>query len=301
MRLVVALGGNALLERGERPDAAVQQKHVRHAARSLAVLAAEHQLIICHGNGPQIGQLAMESEADADLSRPYPLEVLVAETQGMIGYWLMQELEAAGVTTPVNTLVTRIVVNPHDPAFAAPTKFIGPVYTERQMHRLARRHGWTVAQDGAHWRRVVASPLPRRLVEIETVMTLLDAGSIVICGGGGGIPVAETDHGFTGVEAVVDKDFTAAMIAADVAADRLLIMTDVSAVMSGFGTPRQQPISHLSLEEIDHLQFPPGSMGPKVAACRRFAVATGHAAAIGSLDDAVEVLAGNAGTTIGPH
>jgi carbamate kinase len=300
MRVVVALGGNALLERGERPDAAIQQRHVAAAAKSLAEIAQDHELVICHGNGPQIGQLAIESESDPALSEPFPLDVLVAQTQGMIGYWLIQELHAAGVERPVITLVTRTLVRANDPAFAAPSKFIGPVYTERHAHALAKRNGWTVAQDGSHWRRVVASPEPRGLVEIDIVRSMLQSGAVVLAGGGGGIPVVDTGGVLHGVEAVVDKDRTAASIAIDLAADRLLVLTDVDGVMADYGTMRQRVIEHLSLAEIEHMTFPPGSMGPKIDGCRHFAVATCHPALIGALTNAADVLAGRSGTTIGP-
>ena len=301
MRVVIALGGNALLQRGERPDASVQQHHVAAAARSLAPLCAEHEVVICHGNGPQIGQLAIESESDDALSTPFPLDVLVAQTQGMIGYWLIQELAAAGVTAPVTTVVTRVEVSAEDPGFTVPTKFIGPVYSERRAHALARRHGWSVAADGSHWRRVVASPRPKHLVEIDLVAHLVSAGSVVVAGGGGGIPVTVDANGrLSGIEAVVDKDLTAASMAIDLAADRLVILTDVDGVMSDYGTIRQRLVDHLSLEDVDRMDFPAGSMGPKIAAARHFAVATGRPAMIGSLTHAGEVLAGKVGTTIGP-
>lgn len=300
MRIMVALGGNALLERGEKPDAVIQQRHVRRAAESLAPLAHEHELVICHGNGPQVGLLAVESESDPALSRPYPLDVLGAQTQGMIGYWLAQELRNAGVRQQVVTVVTQTIVDPADPAFGAPTKYIGPVYPERRAANLARQNGWTVARDGSSWRRVVPSPQPRAIVERATIGGLLDLHALVICGGGGGVPVFEDVHGLTGVEAVVDKDLTAALIAADVGADRLLVLTDVTAVMSAFGTPQQARLPRLSVAELDGLHFPDGSMGPKIAACRQFTTASGQPSAIGSLLEAAAVLAGTAGTTIVP-
>jgi len=214
VRIVVALGGNALLEREERPDAVIQRRHVRQAAAALAPLAAGHQLVLCHGNGPQVGLLALESQADASLSRPYPLDVLVGQTQGMIGYWLSQELRNAGVAQPVACVVSQTVVDPSDPAFGHPSKFIGASYDQGEAEALAARRGWVIAADGPGWRRVVASPRPRGLVEIETIRSLADAGVLVICGGGGGIPVVRSDGGeLTGVEAVVDKDLTAAELA----------------------------------------------------------------------------------------
>jgi len=299
MRIVVALGGNALLERGEKPDAAVQRRHVRQAAAALAPLAADHELVICHGNGPQVGLLALESAADASLSRPYPLDVLDAETQGMIGYWLVQELGNAGVRRPALAVVTRTVVDAADPAFAAPTKFVGQVYGREDAERLAAERGWQIAPDGAGWRRVVPSPRPRRIVERDTIGQLLRAGSVVVCGGGGGVPVVECDDGrLVGVEAVVDKDLTAALLAVELHADRLLILTDVDAVMRDFGTPSQRPIAALELDELAGLGLPAGSMGPKIDACGVFTAATGNPSAIGAVTDAVAILHGEAGTTV---
>jgi carbamate kinase len=274
VRIVVALGGNALLERGERPDAAIQRRHVRRAALALAPLAAEHQLIVCHGNGPQVGVLALESVADTGLSAPYPLDVLAAETQGMIGYWLAQELRNAGVTRPIVAVLTQTVVHATDPAFRSPTKFIGPIYDRGQTDAVMVRHGWTLALDGEHWRRVVPSPEPRRIVEIDTIRTLVDTGSIVICGGGGGIPVVDSDPGgLSGVDAVVDKDLTAAVLALALAADRLLVLTDVPAVLRDFGTPAATPIGAIGADELSTVEFPAGSMRPKIEACIRFATA----------------------------
>ena len=299
MRIVAALGGNALLRRGEKPDAEIQLVHVRAAARALAPIAEHHQLIICHGNGPQVGMLALESENDTALTRSYPLDALVAQTQGMIGYWLTQCLRNEGVTKPVVSLVTQTLVDSADPAFDSPTKFVGPGYDLETAHDLAGRHGWTIAADGAKWRRVVPSPEPRRIVEQDTIARLLDSGRVVICGGGGGAAVAEDDEGrLHGVEAVVDKDSVSAMVAISIQADRLLVLTDVPAVMEHFGTPQAAPLAHLDLAELAGLGFAAGSMGPKIAACRRFVAATGRQAAIGALADADAVLTGAAGTTI---
>jgi carbamate kinase len=299
MRIVVALGGNALLRRGEKPDATIQIEHVRAAAEALAPLALRHDLIICHGNGPQVGMLSLESENDPALSRPYPMDVLVAQTQGMIGYWLAQCLRNAGVTGPILSLVTQTLVDPADPAFSTPTKFVGPVYTHEQAQQLAGRHGWSIAADGERWRRVVPSPEPHRIIEQDSITQMLDCHAVVICGGGGGAPVTADSAGrLTGMEAVVDKDATAALLAIAVRADRLLVLTDVPAVMAHFGTPQAAELHHLDLDELDSLRFPAGSMGPKIDACRRFVAATGRTAAIGSLTEAVAVLNGTAGTTL---
>ena len=301
MRLVVALGGNALLERDERPDAVIQRRHVRQAAAALAPLAAAHQIVLCHGNGPQVGLLALESQADTSLSRPYPLDVLVAQTQGMIGYWLVQELGNAGVAQRAACVVSQTLVDPDDPAFGHPTKFIGASYDQDQARALAARLGWAVAADGPRWRRVVASPRPLGLVEIETVRSLADAGALVVCGGGGGVPVIRSEAGeLTGVEAVVDKDLTAAELAITLKADRLLVLTDVPAIIRGYGTPDARPIQAIDTDTLSAMTFPAGSMGPKVQACIRFVRATGQPAAIGALTDAAGILAGRAGTTINP-
>ncbi len=299
MRVVVALGGNALLERGDRPDAVIQRRHVRQAAVALAPLAADHQLVLCHGNGPQVGVLALESQADASLSRPYPLDVLVAQTQGMIGYWLVQELGNAGVAQRAACVLSQTVVDPSDPAFGNPSKFIGASYGEDEARALAARLGWTIAADGPRWRRVVASPRPLGLVEIETVRSLADAGALVVCGGGGGVPVARSGAGeLTGVEAVVDKDLTAAGLAITLKADRLLVLTDVPAVIRGYGTPGAEPIRAIDADALSAMTFPAGSMGPKVEACISFVRASGQPAAIGTLADAADILAGRAGTTV---
>jgi carbamate kinase len=301
MRVVVALGGNALLERGERPDAVIQRRHVRQAAAALAPLTADHQLVLCHGNGPQVGVLALESQSDTGLSRPYPLDVLVAQTQGMIGYWIVQEFRRAGVGPPVVCVVSQTVVDPADPAFGHPTKFIGASYGQDEAQALAARLGWDIAADGPRWRRVVASPPPLGLVEIDTVRALADAGVLVVCGGGGGVPVARSEAGeLTGVEAVVDKDLTAAELAITLKADRLLILTDVPGIIRGYRTPDARPIRAIDTAALAAMRFPAGSMGPKVEACLRFVRVTGQLAAVGALADAADILAGRAGTTISP-
>src|SRR5579863_7395877 len=299
MRVVVALGGNALLQRNDRPDASVQLHHIHTAALALGPIAEEQEMLICHGNGPQIGMLALESQADTSLSRPYPLDVLVSQTQGMIGYWLVQELRNAGVAQPAVCVVSQTVVDPSDPAFGHPTKFIGASYDQGEAQELAERLGWTIAADGPRWRRVVASPKPLGLVEIETVRSLADSGVLVVCGGGGGVPVARSEAGqLTGVEAVVDKDLTAAELAITLKADRLLVLTDVPAIMLDYGRPDARPIPAIDADALSALTFPAGAVGPKVEACLRFVAASGQPAAIGALTDAADILAGRAGTTI---
>ncbi|HKC27650.1 MAG TPA: carbamate kinase [Jatrophihabitans sp.] len=299
---MAALGGNALLERGETPDAAIQRRHVRRAARALVPLAANHELLICHGNGPQIGILAVESEADETLSQPFPLDALGAQTQGLIGYWLSQELRNAGVARPIATILTQTLVDAGDPAFDNPTKFIGPVYkSHHHAERLAREFGWTVAQDGRYWRRVVPSPQPLGLIELPTIRLLLQARVVTVCTGGGGVPVTENESGeLSGAEAVVDKDLAAARLACDLRADALLLLTDVPAVMRDFGSTVASPIKCIDTAELKKMSFPAGSMGPKVEACVRFVETTGGTAAIGALGDATALLDGTAGTLVLP-
>jgi carbamate kinase len=299
VRVVVALGGNALLERGEAPIAELQQKHVIAAVEALAPLAVAHDVVITHGNGPQVGLLALESARDRDLPHPYPFDSLVAETQGMIGYLLLQALENALPGQQVVSLITQTLVTPDDPAFENPTKFVGPVYDEAEAHNLAKRWGWQVRPDGRSWRRVVPSPEPKEIIELATIKVLLADGAIVICAGGGGVPVRRTPDGLLhGVEAVLDKDSTTALLAADVGADAMLLLTDVAAVQLDYGTPQARSIGRISLQELEQLQFPSGSMGPKVAAACRFVRGSHRVAAIGRLEDAVELLAGKVGTTV---
>jgi carbamate kinase len=302
MRVVAALGGNALLERGEKPDEDIQEHHIKQAADALAPLARAHHLIVTHGNGPQVGMLALQSASDPALTRPYSLDVLGAQTQGMIGYWLAQALRGAAPGKPAGCLVGQTRVDPDDPAFARPTKFVGPVYQEKEALDLAAARGWVVRRDGAAWRRVVPSPEPLELVELPLIRVLLEAGALVVCVGGGGIPVvADASGALHGVEAVVDKDLTAALLARAVDAEALLLLTDVDAVIDGFGTPDARPIRHATPKQLRARSFPAGSMGPKVEAACRFVEATGQMAAIGRLDAATALLRRAAGTIIAPE
>jgi carbamate kinase len=297
--IVAALGGNALVERGESPDAELQQHHVRTAAAALATVARQHQLVVTHGNGPQVGLLSLESTTDPALSRPYPLDVLGAETQGMIGYWLLQALQNAVPEQEVASIITQTLVSAADPAFADPTKFVGPVYAASEARRLADKHGWTVKLDGPCWRRVVASPRPLRVVETRLIRQLLGIGAVVVCAGGGGAPVVRNDLGeLEGVDAVVDKDTTTGLLAAALDADMLLLLTDVTAVESDYGTPEARRIDQSTPAKLRAQSFPAGSMGPKVDAACRFVELTGHPAAIGALTEIDAVLTGKAGTTV---
>lgn len=298
MRIVIALGGNALLRRGEPAEAANQRANVAVAAAAIAELAAEHEVVLTHGNGPQVGLLALQAEAYPDVA-PYPLDVLGAETEGMIGYLLEQELRNVMLGREVATLLTQVVVDPDDPAFDRPTKPVGPVYDRGRAQELALERGWTIAADGPHHRRVVPSPRPLDIVELPTIRTLLGAGTLVICAGGGGIPVTRDEDGrLHGVEGVIDKDLAAELLAELVGADALLMLTDVLAVESGWGTAEARPIACASPERMREMEFAEGSMGPKVEAACRFADATGGIAGIGRLEDAAAILRGRAGTWI---
>jgi len=296
MRVVVALGGNALLRRGEAPESAAQRRNVDSAVASIAQLAREHEVVLTHGNGPQVGLLALQSEAYTQVPA-YPLDVLGAESEGMIGYLLEQGLRNELPGREVATLLTQVVVDPGDPAFAAPTKPIGSVYAEADARRLAAARGWAVAPDGDGFRRVVASPEPLEIVELDAIRVLLDGGVLPICVGGGGIPVSRNGR-LAGVEAVIDKDKAAGLLAERLGADALLLLTDVEAVELGWGTPDARPLGAVTVDELREHAFAPGSMAPKVAAACRFVEATGGKAAIGALDRAAEILAGSSGTTV---
>jgi carbamate kinase len=304
MRVVVALGGNALLRRGQPLTAENQRANARVACKALAPVALEHELVISHGNGPQVGLLALQGSAYTEVD-PYPLDLLGAQTEGMIGYLIQQEL---GNELPLEkrlaSLLTLIEVDRRDPAFADPTKPIGPIYDEEQSARLAEEKGWLFKPDGDSFRRVVPSPLPQRIFGVEPVEWLLAHDCVVICAGGGGIPVMYTDESvpagrrLVGVEAVIDKDLASALLAQDLRADALLIATDVDAVYSDWGTPEQRPIRRATPEALAATEFAAGSMGPKVRAACAFVEQTGGLAAIGSISDTQELLRGEAGTTV---
>jgi carbamate kinase len=304
LRVVVALGGNALLRRGEPLTAENQQANARVACRALAPLALEHELVVSHGNGPQVGLLALQGSAYTEVEA-YPLDLLGAQTEGMIGYLIQQEL---GNELPfdkhIASLLTQIEVDGSDPAFANPTKPIGPIYTQDDATKLANEKGWEFKPDGDSYRRVVPSPLPKRIFGLESLEALLAGGCVVTCAGGGGIPVMYTDEAvpagrrLVGVEAVIDKDLASALLAADLKADALLIVTDVDAVYSGWGTDDQRAIRRGTPAALMASEFAAGSMGPKVKAACRFVEQTGGIAAIGSISDTQALLRGEAGTTV---
>jgi carbamate kinase len=300
MRIVAALGGNALLERGEPPESAIQEAHVIKAVHALAPLAGGNDLVITHGNGPQVGMLALESARDPSISQPYPFDVLGAQTQGMIGYWLVQAIQNTLPGRQVTCLVSRTLVSGDDQAFVHPSKFVGPVYDEQQARSLAVSRHWQIRQDGTRWRRVVPSPEPSELLDLPAVRMLIDRQVIVVCSGGGGVPVVAGNGSgvLHGVEAVVDKDLTASMLARQLHADALLLLTDVPVVQDGYGTPQARPIRRATPAELRARNFPAGSMGPKIEAACRFVEATGKPAAIGQLGDAQALLDGEAGTLV---
>jgi len=302
VRIVAALGGNALLRRGEKPDASVQAANVVRAVAALAPLAEEHELVLTHGNGPQVGVLALQSASDPQLTTPYPFDVLGAQTQGMIGYWLLQALQNTLPGRQVAAIINQTLVSAADPAFANPTKFIGEVYDEQRAKELAEQRGWTVKADGAGWRRVVGSPRPQRVVETRLIRLLLGSGAVVVCAGGGGVPVIRDETGrLSGVEAVVDKDLTTSVLAEALDADVLMILTDVPHVLRHYGEPDEEPVLRATPASLQAEEFAAGSMGPKVDAACRFVEVTGDMAAIGRMEDAVAILEGRAGTIITPR
>ncbi|HSG49945.1 MAG TPA: carbamate kinase [Longimicrobiales bacterium] len=297
-RVVVGLGGNALMRRGEDQAPGVSAGHLARAADVLAEVARDHTLVVTHGNGPQVGLLALQADALAN-QLPTPLDVLGAESEGMLGYLVERELRTRLPQASVAALLTQVQVDPMDPAFRNPTKPIGPVYSEREARDLSRARGWHVGRDGDHWRRLVPSPVPLRILEAETLALLVDHGVVVVCAGGGGIPVTVDEAGWVrGVEAVVDKDLTAALLARTVSATGLVLLTDVPGVMEGWGTDAARLIPRLTVEEARAFPAAAGSMGPKLRACADFVAGGGEFAAIGALEDGLAVVEGRAGTRI---
>jgi carbamate kinase len=306
MRIVIALGGNALLKRGEPMTAERQRANVRVAAQALARAASDNELVVSHGNGPQVGLLALQGAAYKDVEA-YPLDVLGAETQGMIGYLVEQELgNLLPFERPIATLLTMVEVDPDDPAFGDPTKFVGPGYTDADADSLARQRGWSMKRDGTWMRRVVASPRPLQILELRPIQWLIDQGAIVICAGGGGVPTVRSAKDdpdamgdlLMGVEAVIDKDLASAVLARDLGADVLIIATDVDGVYVDWRSAHERRIACAHPAALDPDAFPAGSMGPKVRAAAQFALETGGTAVIGSLQDIDEMLARRSGTVV---
>jgi len=299
MRVVVALGGNALLQRGQELNAENQRENIRVAAVQLAAVHDNHELIIAHGNGPQVGLLALMDAAYTAVD-PYPLDVLGAETVGMIGYMIEQEL---GNIIPfednIVTILTQILVDPADPAFQNPTKPVGPIYQRAEAERLQQEKGWSIAPDGEYFRRVVPSPLPQRIIEMKAIRMIVDNGVVVICAGGGGIPTAyDENHKLYGVEAVIDKDLASGLLAKGLDAEMFVMLTDVANVYANFGTPNQRSIKAVHPDALEAMDFAAGSMGPKVRGACQFVRETGHQSAIGQLSDLSAIIAGEAGTLI---
>jgi len=301
MRILVALGGNALLRRGEPMTAEAQRANVQTAAAALAAIHPGNELVITHGNGPQVGLLALQGAAYKP-DEAYPLDVLGAQTEGMIGYMIEQELgNLLPFEVPFATMLTMVEVDRDDPGFANPTKFIGPVYSDHDAERLKAEKGWTMKKDGDKWRRVVASPQPKRIFEVRPIRWLLEKGTIVIAAGGGGIPtVYEPGRRLRGIEAVIDKDLCSELLARELEADFFIMATDADAVFFDWGKPTAKAFRRASPKAIREYDFPAGSMGPKVDAACRFAEITGKQAAIGALNDLASILHGEAGTTITP-
>ncbi len=296
-KIVIALGGNALLQRGEILSAENQQRSIQVFAEMASELARDYQLVIVHGNGPQVGLLALQNAAYKE-SPAWPLDILVAESQGMIGFAIAQALASSTGNARVTTLMTRVEVDPQDAAFSTPGKYIGPVYQPDQQTELEERYGWQMKADGQYIRRVVPSPTPLKILDSDAICTLMDAGHMVICCGGGGIPVIAQGDGYQGTEAVIDKDLTAAVLAQSINADHLLILTDADAVYENWGTPQARALRHVTPEELAPFAAPDGAMGPKAAAVIQFVKQTGNAAFIGALKNAPQVLAGEKGTCV---
>jgi carbamate kinase len=303
MLVVVALGGNALLKRGEPMSAEVQRQNVRTVARALAPVAREHRLVLTHGNGPQVGVLALQAAAYSAVE-PYPLDVLGAQTEGMVGYMIEQELgNLLPAEAPLATVLTMVEVDPADPAFREPTTFIGPVYDRGEADRLSAQKGWEFRPDGVRWRRVVPSPRPQRIFEIRPIEWLLEKGAIVICAGGGGIPTMYTPDGtrtLTGAEVVIDKDRASGLLARQLGADLFVMATDVDGVYLDWGLTTQRRLRHTTPAGLAALPFAAGSMGPKVESACDFVAATGKRAAIGALPEIEAIVAGEAGTLVAP-
>ena len=299
MRIVVALGGNALLRNDEALTAENQRHNIKIAAEALAPIAREHELIVSHGNGPQVGLLALQGAA-YKASEAYPLDILDAETEGMIGYLIEQELiNLLPADRPCASLLTQIEVDPNDPAFLKPSKPIGPFYRKTEANKLAQERGWQIAQDGKRFRRIVASPRPKRIFELGIIELLVNRGVVVICAGGGGIPTVQREDGsLIGVEAVIDKDLASSLLARELKADALLMLTDIDAVYKDWQEPETRAICRISPQAIREYVFAAGSMAPKVEAACEFVEQTGGIAGIGQLKDAAKILTGEAGTVI---
>lgn len=298
MKLVVTLGGNALLRRGDAMTEANQRAQVQVAAKALATVAKKHELILSHGNGPQVGLIALQNDAFNHKVPAYPLDNLGAQSQAMIGYLFAQAMKAELPEKTVISVLTQTEVNPADPAFSNPTKFIGPVYSEAEANALKESKGWVVKPDGKYWRRVVPSPKPQHIVEMPAIEALVNAGMLVIAAGGGGVPVIQTPQGPQGLEAVIDKDYAGALMATELKADKLIIATDVDGVYVSWGTPEQKRIARANPQALLAMGFAAGSMGPKIEAAANFATAGLGDAVIGALENITDMVENQAGTVV---
>ena len=295
--LVLAIGGNALLQRGEPLEYSYMQKNINKVSKIISAIINDYKIIIVHGNGPQVGLLSLQSNAYKEVP-PYPFDILNAESQGMIGYLLQQTLANYIQNIPITTLITQVLVDQKDTAFKFPAKFIGPVYNKQESEDLNNRYGWIMKEDGKFYRRVVASPKPIDIVEIDSVLTLANFNTVVISGGGGGIPCIKDGNKLMGIEAVVDKDYTAVLLAKKLKADRFIILTDVDAVYDNFGTAQSKPIREIDVATLKGHRFQAGSMKPKVDAVCDFVSSTNKTASIGALDKLLEILNKRSGTLI---
>lgn len=301
MRIVIALGGNALLKRGEPMRYEVQRANVRMACQQIAKVLPGNELIITHGNGPQVGLIALQQNAYTDVPM-YPLDAIGAESVGMIGYMIARELtNVVPRSITVTNVLTQTEIDPNDPAFKQPTKPIGPIYTKEEAERLSQTNGWTMASDNDKFRRVVASPNPQRILGLSTLKTLIENGHLVVCCGGGGVPVYFDQKGqLIGAEAVIDKDLASSLLAISVNADLFVIATDVDGVYTDWGKPSQSLIRQIDAISLRKLTFARGSMAPKVEATCRFVEKTGKAAIIGALDQIEKIIDGKSGTLVHP-
>ena len=299
MRIVIALGGNALLRRGEAMTAENQRNNIQIATKSLAPVVEQNELVISHGNGPRVGLLSLQSAAYKEVDE-YPLDILGAQTQGMIGYMIEQELgNLLPIGVPIASILTMVEVDPEDPAFLNPTKPIGPIYTQKEAEKLRNEKNWEIKRDGKHWRRVVPSPIPHRIFELRPIHWLLEKGTVVICAGGGGIPTIYNKEGkLEGVEVVIDKDRASSLLAFELDADLLILATDTDGVYLDWGTESEKIIIKTTPDEIRNYEFDEGSMGPKVEAACSFVERSGQRAVIGSLKDIEGMVNGTTGTQI---
>lgn len=298
--LVIALGGNALLKRGQSLDYSYMKQNIAIAARTIAKIAKDYKIIIVHGNGPQIGLLALQNNAYKEVN-PYPFDILNAESQAMIGYPLQQKITNFAKDIKAITLITQSIISPKDPALNYPTKFIGSSYSKKEAKKLAAKYSWQIKSDGKFWRRIVPSPKPVKIVEMSAISNLIKENFIVIAGGGGSIPCLKKNNSLVGMEAVIDKDYTAALIAKELKADRLVILTDTDAVYENFGKPNQKPIGKISVNKLKKYKFPKGSMLPKIEAACDFASSNNRTVNIGSLDQFSKILENKSGTLITPQ